>query len=131
MKVGLIAHDEKKRLMQDLCVAYKPILRRHELFATETTGRLVEEATGLRVHKFLSGHIGGMEQFGAALEENTLDMVIFLRDPEHVKSHDLSMSDVVRLCDVHNIPIATNIATSELLILALDRGDLEFREAYR
>ena len=87
MKVGLIAHDEKKRLMQDLCVAYKPILRRHELFATETTGRLVEEATGLRVHKFLSGHIGGMEQFGAALEENTLDMVIFLRDPEHVKSH--------------------------------------------
>ena len=131
MNIGLIAHDTKKRLMQDLCVAYKPILAKHELFATATTGRLVEEATGLRVHKFISGHLGGLEQFGAEIEDNNLDLVVFLRDPEHQKSHDPNPSDITKLCDVHNIPIATNIATSELLILALDRGDFEFREAYR
>lgn len=131
MKIGLIAHDTKKRLLQDICVAYKTILSRHDLYATATTGRLVEQATGLKVHKFLAGHIGGVEQFGAAIEENEMDLVIYLRDPAHSKSNEIMNKDILRLCDLHNIPVATNIATSELLILALDRGDFEFREAYR
>ena len=131
MKIGFIAHDSKKRLMQDFCTAYRGILSRHELYATATTGRLIEEATNLHIHKFLAGHLGGVEQFGAQIEDNDLDLVIFLRDPLHPRKHEPSISDLARLCDVHNIPLATNIATAELLILAMDRGDFEFREAYR
>lgn len=131
MKVGFVAHDAKKRLLQDFCVAYKGILSKHEIYATGTTGRLLEDATGMKIHKFISGPLGGMEQMIAQVEANDLDLVIFLREPHHTKSHEPSLTDILETCDVHNIPVATNIATAELLILALDRGDFEFREAYR
>ena len=127
MNIGLIAHDSKKKLMQNFCIAYRGILSRHELYATATTGRLIEEVTNLNVHKFLAGHLGGEHQFGAQIE----DIVIFLRDPLTPKLHEPDIYNIFKLCDINNIPLASNLATAELLIKALDRGDLEWREMYR
>ena len=131
MNIGLIAHDSKKKLMQNFCIAYRGILSKHELYATGTTGRLVEEVTNLNVHKYLAGHLGGQQQLASQIEHNEMDMVIFLRDPLTPKSHEPNVNDVVRLCDTYNIPLPTNLATAELLIRALGRGDLEWREMYR
>ena len=131
MNIGLIAHDAKKKLMQNFCIAYRGILCKNELFATGTTGRLIEEVANLNVHKYLAGHLGGAQQLGAQIEHNEIDLVIFLRDPLSQKSHEPDVNSVVRLCDIHNIPLATNLATAELLIKSLDRGDLEWREMYK
>ena len=131
MNIGLIAHDSKKTLMQNFCIAYRGILCKHELFATETTGRLVEEVTNLSVHKFLAGHLGGMQQLGGLISQNSIDALIFLRDPMAPKPHEPNVNDVVRLCDMHNIPMAPNLATAELLVLSIDRGDLDWREMYK
>ena len=131
MNIGLIAHDAKKTLMQNFCIAYRGILSRHNLYATGTTGRLVEDVTNLNIMKYLSGPLGGMQQLGAQIAQNDIDALIFLRDPMNVKPHEPDVNDVVRLCDMHNIPIATNVATAEILILAIDRGDLDWREMYR
>ena len=131
MNIGLIAHDSKKKLMQNFCIAYRGILSKHELYATGTTGRLVEEVTNLNVHKYLAGHLGGQQQLASQIEHNEMDMVIFLRDPLTPKSHEPNVNDVVHLCDTYYIPLATNLATAELLIRALGRGDLEWREMYR
>ena len=127
MNVGLIAHDSKKKLMQNFCIAYRGILSKHELYATGTTGLLIEEVTHLRIHKFLPGETGGARQLASQIEQGNLDMVIFLRDPLHVKAQEPEVNSIVRLCDSYNIPIATNLATAELLIKALERGDLEWR----
>lgn len=127
MNVGLIAHDSKKKLMQNFCIAYRGILSNHELYATGTTGLLIEEVTNLRIHKFLPGETGGARQLASQIEQGNLDMVIFLRDPLHVKAEEPEVNSVVRLCDSYNIPIGTNLATAELLIKALERGDLEWR----
>lgn len=131
MNIALLAHDAKKKLMQNFCIAYRGILSKHELYATGTTGRLVEEVTNLSIHKFLAGHLGGEQQIASEIEQNELDMVIFLRDPHSLGVHEPDLSNVVRLCDMHNIPLATNLATAELLIKSLDRGDLEWREIYK
>ena len=131
MNIGLIAHDEKKKLMQNFCIAYRGILARHNLFATGTTGRLVEEVTNLNIHKYLAGHLGGEQQMGAQIEANDMDLVIFLRDPLRPKPHEPDISNVMKLCDIHNIPVATNLATAELLIKSMERGDFEFRNHYR
>ena len=131
MNIGLIAHDAKKKLMQNFCIAYRGILSKNDLYATGTTGRLIEEVTNLSVHKYLPGHLGGSQQVQAQIETNEMDLLIFLRDPLSAKSHEPSISDIVRMCDSYNVPVATNLATAELLIKALDRGDLEWREAYR
>ena len=131
MNIGLIAHDSKKKLMQNFCIAYRGILCKNDLYATGTTGRLIEEVANLNIHKYLAGPLGGAQQLGADIENNQLDLVIFLREPITPKSHEPDVSNVVRLCDVHNIPLATNLATAELLIRALDRGDLEWREMYK
>ena len=127
MNVGLIEHDSKKKLMQNFCIAYRGILSKHELYATGTTGLLIEEVTNLRIHKFLPGETGGARQLASQIEQGNLDMVIFLRDPLHVKAQEPEVNSIVRLCDSYNIPIATNLATAELLIKALERGDLEWR----
>ena len=127
MNVGLIAHDSKKKLMQNFCIAYRGILSKHELYATGTTGLLIEEVPNLRIHKFLPGETGGARQLASQIEQGNLDMVIFLRDPLHVKAEEPEVNSIVRLCDSYNIPIGTNLATAELLIKALERGDLEWR----
>ena len=131
MNIGLIAHDSKKTLMQNFCIAYRGILSKHELFATGTTGRLIEEVTNLSIHKYLAGPLGGKQQLGAQIAQNEIDALTFLRDPSHPKAHEPDVNDVIRLCDTHNIPIATNLATAEILILAIDRGDLDWREMYK
>ena len=117
--------------MQNFCIAYRGILGRNSLYATGTTGRLVEEATNLSVHKYLTGQLGGSQQLGADIENNYIALVIFLRDPLTPKSHEPDVDNIVRLCDTHNIPLATNLATAELLIHSLDRGDLDWREMYK
>ena len=131
MNVGLIAHDSKKKLMQNFCIAYKGILSKHTLYATGTTGKLIEEVTNLNIHKFLPGHLGGEQQMGAQIENNDIDLVVFLRDPLSPKSHEPDVNAIVQLCDKYNIPIAPYIATAEASILALDRGDLDWREMYK
>lgn len=131
MNVGLVAHDSKKKLMQNFCIAYRGILNKHELYATGTTGRLIEEVANLNIHKYLAGHLGGMQQMAAQIEHNEMDLVIFLRDPFTPKTHEPDVNNVIRLCDSYNIPLASNLATAELLIKALDCGDLEWREAYK
>ena len=131
MNIALIAHDSKKKLMQNFCIAYRAILAKNDLFATATTGRLVEDVTHLAIHKFLAGHLGGGQQIGAQIEHNQIDLVIFLRDPTGPKTHEPDVNNVVRLCDMHNIPLATNLATAELLIKSLERGDMEWREMYK
>ena len=131
MNIALIAHDSKKKLMQNFCIAYRGILSRNELYATGTTGRLIEEVTNLNVRKFLAGHLGGEQQLGAQIENNQMDLVIFLRDPLTTKVHEADVNNVVKLCDMYNIPLATNLASAELLIKALERGDFEWREMYK
>lgn len=131
MNIGLIAHDSKKKLMQNFCIAYRGILNKHYLYATGTTGRLIEEVTNLTVKKYLAGHLGGEQQLGSQIETNELDMVIFLRDPLTRRSHEPDVTNILQLCDVHNIPLATNLATAELLVKALDRGDLDWRDIFK
>lgn len=127
MNIALIAHDNKKTLMENLAIAYRYIFCKHKLFATGTTGRLVEEAANLTVHKYLAGPLGGEQQLGAQISHNQIDMVIFLRDPLVPKASEPDINSITSLCDVHNIPVATNLSTAEVLILALDRGDLDWR----
>lgn len=131
MNIGLVAHDSKKTLMQSFCVAYRGILNKHKLYATGSTGRSIEEVTNLPVHKFPPGILGGEQQLGFQIENKGIDMVIFLRDPERPKPQDPSMHNVLRLCDIHLVPLATNIAAAEMLIKSLERGELDWRDAYR
>ncbi len=131
MNIGLIAHESKKKLMQNFCIAYRGILGKNTLYATGTTGRLIEEVTNLTVHKYLPGHLGGVQQLSADIESNIIDLVIFLSDPMSLNSRDMAISNILMRCDIHNIPIATNLATAEIMILALDRGDLDWREMYK
>lgn len=128
MNIGMVAHDAKKKLIQNLAIAYRGILSKHQIYATGTTGRLIEEVTNLTIHKYLAGHLGGEQQLASQIEQNQLDMVIFLRDPLSPKSHEPDLNNLLQLCDVYNIPAATNLATAELLIKSLDHGDLEWRE---
>lgn len=127
MNIALVAHDNKKTLMENLCIAYRHILVKHEIYATGTTGSLVEEAANLPIHKYLAGHLGGEQQLASQIANNDIDLVIFLRDPIESKSYEPDLNSVLRLCDMHNIPAASNLATAEALLLALDRGDLDWR----
>lgn len=131
MNIALVAHDNKKTLMENLCIAYRHILSKHSLFATGTTGRLVEDNTNLPVNKYLAGHLGGEQQLGAQIAHNDIDLVIFLVDPVAQNHYEPDINSVMRLCDIHNIPLASNLATAEALLLALDRGDLNWREIIR
>lgn len=128
MNIALIAHDKKKELMVEFCIAYKGILGKHTLMATGTTGKLVVDATDLNIHLFLPGSQGGDQQLGAKIAFDEVDLVIFFRDPLTAQDHEPEINSVCRLCDVHNIPIATNIATAEMLIHGVARGDLDWRE---
>ena len=131
MNIALIAHDSKKELMVQFCIAYCGILSHHDIRATGTTGKLVAEATGLHIQRYLSGSQGGDQQLASSISCNEVDLLIFFRDPLNAKSHEPNDINILRLCDVHNIPVATNIATAEALIHALERGDLDWRESMR
>ena len=131
MNIALIAHDKKKELMVEFCIAYSGILSKHNLVATGTTGSLISDATGLKIQKFLTGPQGGDQQIGARIAYNEIDLVLFFRDPMSSSEYEPDVHLLARLCDMHNIPIATNVATAEMLILGLDRGDLDWREMVR
>lgn len=128
MTIALIAHDSKKELLVQFCIAYRQILSAHHLIATGTTGRLVAEATGLDIKLLLSGSQGGDQQIVALLACEEVDMLLFFRDAINAKPHEPNDMNLLRICDVRNIPLATNIATAEVLIHGLEHGDLEWRE---
>ena len=119
MTIALIAHDSKKELMVQFCTAYCRILSQHKLVATGTTGKLIAEATGLQ---------GGDQQIASRIACNEIDLLLFFRDPINAKPSEPNEMTLLRLCDVHNIPMATNIATAEVLIHGLERGDLDWRD---
>lgn len=127
MNIALIAQDSKKELMVQFCIAYSGVLGKHKLCATATTGKIVSEATGLHIAKFLSGTQGGVEQVASRIACNEIDLLLFFRDPMAYNFYEMGEASLIRLCDVHNIPLATNIATAEALIHALERGDLDWR----
>lgn len=128
MNIALIADEKKKELMVQFCIAYAGVLAKHSICATATTGRLIEGATGLSIHKLLSGPQGGADQIAARISYNEVDVVLYFRDPSTTDAYNNERANVMRLCDVHNIPVATNIATAEVIIMALDRGDLDWIE---
>lgn len=128
MTIALIAHDAKKELMVQFCIAYCGILSRHNLVATSTTGKTVAEATGLSIISFLSGSQGGAQQIASRIGCDEIDLLLMFRDPISAKPSEPDEQALMRLCDVHNIPVATNIATAEMLIHGLERGDLDWRE---
>lgn len=128
MNIALMAHDRKKELMVQFCIAYCGILSAHSLCATNTTGKLVSEATGLPIMLYLPCKQGGNQQIGARVSYNELDMVIFFADPARGNEGYSEVMEIARLCDMHNVPIATNLATAEMLILGLKEGYLDWRE---
>lgn len=128
MNIALIAHDTKKELMAQFCIAYCGILSRHNLLATGSTGKVISEATGLEIVKFLSGSHGGSQQIAARIGCDEIDMLLLFRDPMNSNSNQIDEYELLRLCDIHQIPVATNIATAEVLIHGLERGDLDWRE---
>ena len=130
MNIALTASDKKKELMVQFCIAYGGILQKHNVCATATTGKLISDNTGIEVFRFLRGSAGGSEQIAARIAYNEIDALFFFRDPMKQLSEESEEWTLLRLCDIHNIPVATNIATAEILIQAIDRGDLDWREGY-
>ncbi len=128
MEIALIADDEKKELMTQFCIAYCGVLSQHNLCATSTTCKYVAEATGLHIEKLLPGSHGGEQQVTSRLLYNEIDAVLYFRSPDTDSSNNDSFFELLRMCDRNNIPIATNIASAEVLICALERGDLDWRE---
>ncbi len=126
MTIALMSHDKKKELMVQFCIAYCGILSKHKLCATNTTGKLVAKETGLPIQLYLSHAHGGSQQIGARIAYNEVDMVLFFNDPQST-ALDKDLSYIAKLCDQFNIPMATNVATAEMLILGLQRGDLDWR----
>ena len=128
MNIALIAHDKRKELLVQFCVANCGIFARHKLCATGTTGKLIADATGLEITRFMNGAHGGVQQIAARVANSEIDMLFFFRDPSIMSSETLDNTTLLRLCDVHNIPVATNITTAELLVKALERGDFDWKE---
>ena len=128
MEIALIAHDTKKELMSQFCIAYCGILSRHNIGATSTTAKYVSEATGLKIERMLSGEQGGEQQIESRILFNEIDVLLYFRSTDPAQSFRETEFNLLRACDVHDVPVATNIATAEVLITALDRGDLDWRE---
>jgi methylglyoxal synthase len=128
MKIALIAHDQQKIELVNFMIAYETIFAEHVLFATGTTGKRIMEATSLKVKCLMSGPLGGDQQIGAMVAQEELDLIIFLRDPLTAQPHEPDVTALLRLCDVYGIPLATNVATAELLTRALEKGFFSWRE---
>jgi len=129
MEIAIIANDMKKELMTQFCIAYCGILSRHNLCATSVTAKYISEATGLKIEKLLTGEQGGEQQVASRVAYNEIDVLLYFRNTNQFSGHnDDAEHELMRMCDLYNIPVATNIATAEVIILALDRGDLNWRE---
>ena len=133
MEIAIIAHDLKKELLAQFCIAYCGILSKHHICATSTTGAYISEATGLKIEKLLSGTHGGEQQIASRIAFDEIDALFYFRAARPYRDKDISAQrmdleqNLLRLCDVHNVPVATNIATAELIVTALDRGELDYR----
>ena len=123
-----MAHDRRKELMVQFCIAYCGILAKHTLCATNSTGRMVSEATGLPITLYMSRSKGGGTQIGSRISYNEIDMVLFFCDPQMVEDYQGNVIEIARLCDQYNVPFASNVATAEVLIHGLNRGDLAWRD---
>lgn len=130
MHIAIIADDKKKELMTQFCIAYCGILNKHELCATNITGKYISEATGLNIEMLMAGSHGGVQQILSRIAYDEIDMVLYMRDPDayHTMDEKEAIDNLFRLCDIHSVPLATNIATAEVLINGLERGDLAWRE---
>ncbi|MBQ9086731.1 MAG: methylglyoxal synthase [Clostridia bacterium] len=128
MEIAIIAHDLKKELMAQFCIAYCGILNKHNLCATATTAKYISEATGLHIDRLMSGEQGGEEQIASRISYNEIDILLYFRDTRSSSKVSPAEMELLRMCDQYNIPVATNIATAEVIITALDRGDLDWRE---
>lgn len=127
MRIALVAHDKKKDDLIQFVTAYKTIFEDHELFATGTTGTRIIDEVGLSVFRYKSGPLGGDQQIGSAIANNVMDMVIFFRDPLTAQPHEPDVSALIRLCDVYQIPLATNMGTAEILLKGIEEGFLDWR----
>ncbi len=128
MEIAIIAHDMKKELMAQFCIAYCGILSKHNLCATATTAKYISEATGLTIDRFMAGDQGGEQQIASRIAYNEIDVLLFFRDTRPQALNNTADHELLRMCDLYNIPVATNIAMAEVVITALDRGDLDWRE---
>jgi methylglyoxal synthase len=131
VNIALIAHDKKKDNLIRFVIAYKDIFSKHSLFATGTTGKRISEETGLELHRFKSGPLGGDQEIGSYIANDKMDLIIFFRDPLTAQPHEPDVSALIRLCDVYSVPLATNMGTAEILIKGLERGDIQWRDIQR
>lgn len=131
MNIALIAHDKKKELIVQFALAYKDTLAKYNLVATGTTGKLIQEATELNIRRVKSGPLGGDQQIGAEVAVDKIDLIIFFRDPLTAQPHEPDILALLRLCDVYRIPLATNIATAEILLRAMERGEFNWRNVIK
>ena len=130
MEIAIIAHDLKKELMTQFCIAYCGILSKHNLCATSITAKYISEATGLSIERLLSGEQGGKQQIASRISCNEIDVLLYFKDTRQNAIGDDVENELLRLCDLYNIPVATNIVTAEVVVMALDRGDLDWRETF-
>ena len=131
LEIAIIAHDVKKELITQFCIAYCGILSKHNICATGITAKYISEATGLKIEKLLSGDQGGEEQIASRVEYNEIDVLLYFRDTRPtmgLSEHDEIEKKLLLACDRYNVPVATNIAPAEIIIMALERGDLDWRE---
>ena len=131
MEIAIIAHDLKKELITQFCIAYCGILSKHNICATGITAKYISEATGLKIEKLLSGEQGGEQQIASRIAYDEIDVLLYFRDtrPSNERNeHDEIERELLLMCDRYNVPVATNIATAEVIIMALERGDLNWRE---
>lgn len=128
MNIALIAHDEMKNTMVGFCIGYEEILKKYKVYATGTTGKIIMDATDINITRLASGPLGGDQQIGSLVVSQDIDLVIFLRDPLTSQAHEPDIQALIRLCDVYHVPVATNLASAEIFIKALDRGELSWRE---
>lgn len=128
MEIAIVADDAKKELLTQFCIAYCGILSKHNICSTNVTGKYVSEATGLNIERLLAGNQGGVQQITSRIQYNEIDVVLYFRSSDAIPNFNENEYQLLRMCDLHNIPVATNIATAEVLICALDRGDLDWRE---
>ncbi len=128
MDIAIIADDNKKELMTQFCIAYCGILAKHHLCATSVTGKFISEATGLEIEQLMSGLGGGGEQIAARIAYNEIDLFFYFRSTEPRSEPSMTEQNLLRLCDIYNVPVATNIATAEALVMALDKGYLDWRK---
>ena len=131
MEIAIIAHDLKKELMTQFCIAYCGILSKHNICATSITGKYVQEATGLEIEKLFPGSHGGTQQIASRISYNEIDVLLYFRSTAPDRTVDENENALLRMCDMHNVPVATNLASAEMLILGLQRGDLDWRELMR